>query len=210
MAKIENLTLQQGDTQPLVVYCEVEPIVYKAITAIEATAPVRITAPGHGLVTGWRCAVTNVKGMTEINGEANSLKAGDYHRATILDANTIEFNDVNGAGFKPYTSGGFVQYNTPRDLTGCAGRLQIRNKKGGGTVLFSMTTENGMIAIDPATSSVTLYFDAISFETVTWRKGYYDLELYKTVTRGAATVESVYTPIEGAVTLDADTTRVLP
>ncbi len=205
--KTQNLTLQQGKTQPLVLRCETTPIVYKAITAIQQTAPVRMTVTGHGALDGWRAAVTNVKGMTEINATANSIKASDYHPVTVIDANTIEFNDVDAAGFKAYTSGGYLQYNSPMDLSGYAARLQIRNKKGGSTILFSMTTENGLIDIDNALKTVTLYFDAIDFTGLTWKTGYYELELYKDVVRGATTIESVYSPLEGTVTLDVETTK---
>lgn len=205
--KTQDLSLQQGKTQPIVLRCETETIIYKAITAIQQTAPIRLTVTGHGAVQGWRGAVTNVKGMTEINGIANELKSSDYHPITVVDADTVEFNDVNAAGFKAYVSGGYLQYNTPMDLTGYAARLQIRNKKNGATMLFEMTTENGLVAIDNTLKTVTLYFDAIDFTNLTWKKGYYELELYKNVVRGAETIESVYSPLEGDVTLDVETAK---
>ena len=205
--KTQDLYLQQGKTQPIVLRCETDVIAYKAISAITQTAPIRITAVGHGMVNGWRGAVTNAKGMTEINGEANALRSSDYHAVTIIDADTVEFNDVDASGFKPWTSGGYLQYNTPMDLTGYSARLQMRNKKNGDTILFSMTTANDLIAIDTTLKTVTLYLEAIDFTALTWKKGYYELELYKDVTRGALTVESVYSPIEGNVFLDAETTK---
>lgn len=210
--KLTPIALQQGKTQPFVVRCaEAEPIVYKAITEATQTAPLRLKAVGHGLLDGWPAAVTNLRGMTEINGEPNKLRESDYHPATVIDADYIEFNDVNAAGFKTYTSGGYLQYDPPMDLTGYKARLQIREKKNGKTILFSMTSENGLIGIDASTHLVTLYFDAIDFTDLTWKTGYYELELYKDITRtvGAVTTttESVYSPIEGPITLDTETTR---
>lgn len=205
--KTQEITLQQGKTQPLVLRCETEPVVYVPITSITQTAPIRITAPAHGLVDGWRAAVTNVKGMVEINGEANKLKSGDYHQATVVDGNIVEFNDVNAAGFKAYVSGGYLQYNTPLDLTGFKARLQIRNKKNGDTVLFEMTDDDDLIAIDTTLNTVTLYFDAFDFTAQSWKKGYYELELYKDIVRGTLTIPFVYSPLEGPITLDVETTK---
>lgn len=205
--KTQDITLQQGETQPLVLRCETEPIVYVPITGITQTAPVRITAPAHGLVDGWRAAVTNVKGMAEINGEANKLKAADYHAATVVDGNTVEFNDVNAAGFKEYVSGGYLQFNTPMDLTGLKARLQVRNKKGGDVVLFEMTGDDGLIAIDMVLQTVTMYFDAVDLAAQGWKKGYYELELYKDMVRGAQTIPFVYSPLEGVITLEVETAK---
>jgi hypothetical protein len=262
----QDIYLQQGKTQPLVLRCEMTaPIVHKPITAISLGfgAP-RLTVTGHGMLDGWRSACYGVLGMKQINAENNPPSESDYRAATVIDANTIEFNavipvDDNGRKWSAYTAEGFIQYNTPRDLAGLNGRLHIRTKKGaelklkctvGGvsgtsrptaagadgtvtwiattdavteawaagatyaaddvvdpTILFSMTTTNGLIAIDDTLKTVTLYFDAIDFTALTWKKGYYELELYKDVVRGVATIESVYSPLEGFVYLDAETTK---
>jgi len=211
-SKITPLALQQGKTHPLVVQCYTTPIKYKAITGISNAAPVRLTVVGHEVPDGWlRCAVTNVKGMTEINATANAVKDKDYHRATLVDADHIEFNDVDAAGFKTYASGGYLQYDTPLTLTGYKARLQIRDKKNGATLLFEMTTEDGLIGIDTAKSEITLYFDAADFTAKTWAKGYYELEIYKEVTRtvGAVTTttDEVFSVQEGPVTLSTETAK---
>jgi hypothetical protein len=172
----KNITVDQGKSFALVLRWETEPIIYKAISGITQSAPVIIHAPAHGIPDGWRCAVTNVKGMTEINGQANELKATDYHTATVVDADHIEFNDVNAAGFKPYASGGHVQYNTPVDLVGFAARLQVKDKVGG-TLLFTMTTENGRIEIDTAARTITLKITAEDTAALLWKKGVFELEM---------------------------------
>lgn len=205
--KTQEIRLQQGKTQPLVLRIETDEIAYKAITAITQTAPVGITATGHGLVQGWRAAVTNVKGMIEINAVANEVKDRDYHPATVVDPNTVQFNDVNAAGFKSYASGGYLQYNVPMDLAGYSARMDIRDRKNGNTVLDSFTTANGLIEIDNALKTVTIYFDAIDFTALTWKKGYYELELFKDITRGGNIIEYVYSPIEGPIFLDVETTK---
>ncbi len=114
---------------PLPVRWETGAIIYKQISAISQTAPVRMTVPGHGLPAGWRAAVSGVKGMTEMNvTDPSRIRDDEYHQVTVIDANTVEFNDVNAAGFKAYTSGGYLQYNTPADLTGYTARMAIKAK----------------------------------------------------------------------------------
>lgn len=203
--KTQDLYLQQGKTQPLVLRCETVPIVYKTISAIQKSAPVRMTLNNTtGLLDGWRVAVTGVK---DIDTEANKVKDKDYHAVTLIDATTVEINDINAVGFKTYTSGGVLQFNTLLDLAGYDARLEIRNKKNGDTVLYTMTVTNKLIAIDNATKTVTLYFDAVPLSDLTWKKGYYELELFKTITRDGDSIVSVYSPLEGNVFLDVETTK---
>ena len=82
------------------------------------------------MVDGWPVAVTNVKGMTEINAEANNVRDSDFHPVTVIDPDTIEINDINASGFKAYVSGGVIQYNTPVDLSGYKARDTIKKKVG--------------------------------------------------------------------------------
>lgn len=206
-SKQTTIHLKQGDSHALVLRIETDPIIYKTITAIAQSAPLRITAVGHGIINGQNAAVTNVKGMTEINGTANDLQSADWHPATVVDPDTVEFNDVNGAGFKAYVSGGVLQYNTLMSLTGWDARLQVRNKKGGDDILLEMTTANGLLALDTTLRTVTIYFDAIDLTDIAWKKGYYDLELFKDVVRGGQTIEQVYSPMEGPITTELDTTK---
>ena len=172
-----DLELLQGKTFSLALRWETPPVVYKAITGITQTAPVRVTVPAHGIPDGWRVAITNVKGMTQINVEANKkLTKRDYHQATVIDANTIEINDINASGFKEYVSGGYVQFNTPTNLVGFTARMSIKNKVGG-TELFSLTTTNGRITIDAAARIIALNISADDTAAITWASGVYDLEM---------------------------------
>ena len=174
MADTKDLSLVQGKTFSLVLRWETEPIVYKTITAIQQTAPARLTVTGHAIPDGWRCAVTNVKGMTEINAEANALRDKDYNPITVIDANTVEINAINAAGFRAYTSGGVLQFNTPVDLTGYTARMDIKDKVGG-TVLKSLVSPTD-ITLNTATSTITLTISATDTAAFTWKKGVYDLE----------------------------------
>ena len=200
MAATKDLTIQQGRTFSLALRWESPPVVYRPITAIAQTAPARLTVPTHGVPDGWRVAITNVKGMTEINAEANKLTSRDYHQATVIDANTLDINDINAAGFKPYTSGGYIQFGTPVDLTGFTARMAIKNRVGG-TVLHTLTTENGGIAIDAAAKLVTLNITAADTTLMTFTTGVYDLEMVS-----GATPAVVTALLSGRVTVTKEVT----
>jgi hypothetical protein len=182
MAKREDLTIVRGKTFSLEVRWEELPIVYKAITAIAQTAPALITATGHGLKNGWRVAVVSVKGMAAINA-GTPVKDKDYHAVTIPvadGANKVELNDVNAADFKPYTSGGYLQYNSPASLAGFAARMSIKDKVGGTELLRLDTTlvaPQPRIALDDDEHTITLTLSATETADITWTKGVYDLEL---------------------------------
>lgn len=176
MAASKNFIIEQGKTFAQLLRWETLPIIYKQITNISQSAPVRLTVPGHGVPDGWRCAVTNVKGMTEINATANALKDKDYHQATVVNQDIIEFNDTNATGFKPYLSGGTLQYNTPTNLAGFTARMMIRRKLND-PVLCSLTTENGGISISPDNKRILVTISADDTAAFDWNKGVYDLEM---------------------------------
>lgn len=176
LPKNQNLTIVKGTTYELPVRWETEPIVYKAITGVTQTAPAVVTCVGHGVPDGWRVAIVSVKGMTQINAKNSPPKESDYTLATVLTGDTLELNSVNAAGFKAYTSAGYVQYNAPQDLTGYIARIDIKDKIGG-TVLLALTTENGRVTVNNTTKTITLLISADDTAAITWKRGVYDLEL---------------------------------
>ena len=176
MAATKDLVIEQGKTFSQVLRWESQPVVYKAITAITQSAPVQITVPAHGIPQGWRVAVVSVKGMTQLNSSNVPPKAKDYHQATVISVDKIELNDVNAADFKPYVSGGYVQFNTPVDLAGMSARLVVKDKVGG-TELLRLDTTGGGIVLNNTTKTITATITAGSTAALTWAKGVYELEL---------------------------------
>ena len=153
----QNYTIKQGETWRRVLRWEQGIFVYKTITAITKAAPVRLTAATHGLIDGWRFAVSNVEGMTEINA-ANEPpdEHTEYHVAAYIDANTVEINKINSLGFTAYKSGGVLRYHPPVVLTGYTARMQFRKSAKDSTVLHSLTTENSGIALDNVTGTIKI------------------------------------------------------
>lgn len=201
MAASQNFTIVQGKTFSQVLRYEAPPIVYKPITAIAQTAPARITCTGHGVPDGWRVCVQSVKGMKQINASNTPPKASDYHKATVVDANTVELNDVNAADFTAYQSGGYLVFNTPVDLSAfTSARMSIKDKVGG-TELLRLDTSNSRIALNNSAKTITLTVDATTTAGLTWTKGVYDLEL---VSAGGI----VTALMAGAVTVAKEVTTV--
>lgn len=181
MADTKDLLITQGKTFSLVLRWETEPVIYRPITAIQQTAPVRMTVDTTGLPDGWRCAVTNVKGMTEINAEANALRDKDYNPVTVIDSTTLEINAINAAGFKSRVSGGILQYNTPVSLVGYTSRMKIKDKVGGTLLASTEIADAPMnilsVALDTAAHTITLTINATDTAALTWKTGVYDLEM---------------------------------
>lgn len=172
-------TIRQGRTFKYVVRPESLPLVYKPITAIAQSAPVSITATGHGLATGWNVAVTNVDGMTEINAVANALRDSDFKPVTVVDPNTVTINSVDAAGFSAYTAGGNLVYYTPVSLDGAVARLDLRDAIGG-ELLYQMSTTLGNIAVDDTAHTVTLTIPAADTAGFTFLSAVGDLEVVYT------------------------------
>ncbi len=76
----------------------------KTITGATQTNPVNLTIVGHGMTTGKYLQVAGVVGMTQLNDK--------IYTVTVVDADHVTLDGVNGAAFTPYTSGGSATYGT--------------------------------------------------------------------------------------------------
>ena len=168
--------VRQGRTFKYVVRPERLPLVYKPITNIAQSAPITITAVGHGLATGWGAAVTNVAGMSEINATANALRESDFRPVTVVDPDTVTINAVDAAGFSAYASGGHLVYYTPVSLAGAVARLDLRDAVGG-TLLHSMSSTAGDIVLNDTEHTITVTMPAADTEGFTFLSAVGDLEV---------------------------------
>lgn len=194
MAK-KSLKITRGSTLSETFRYESPHKIYKPITNISNAAPMVITSVGHGLPEKWRVKVTNVAGMVEINSVENYLEAAK------LTADTMEINSVNAVGFKPYVSGGILEYNQPINLTGVSAMLQVRENIDSNEILLELSTDNNGIVIDPTNSTITISMSSAATSMIAWDKGVYSLEL--TFLDG-----TVITLLEGQVTVLKEVTRV--
>jgi hypothetical protein len=196
MATTKTLTIVRGKTLQQVIRWETTPVVRKAITAISTTsgAP-RLTVPLHGLTNGWRAACIGIKGTKELNAaDPAKLRDSDYYEVTVIDANTIEFNDVNAADFAAYTSGGFIVFNSPCDLAGYTAEVVIKDKVGG-TVLLSSRLSDAPLnlitaTVDNAAKTVAIEISATDTTALAWKKGVWEVEMHS----GSGVVSSMIAP----------------
>ncbi|THF55910.1 hypothetical protein [Pseudothauera rhizosphaerae] len=172
-----DLCIIRGATVALPIRIESDTLAYATINDVLQSAPVQIVASGHGIPDGWRAAVMNVKGPVELNAANNPPRDSDFRRTTRLDTSTVAFNAVNGAGFKPYVSGGQLAYYLPVNLALYdSARMDVRNRVGG-DLLASFSTDEGTLGLDAANDCLWLRLTAEQSAELSWTKGVFDAEL---------------------------------
>ncbi len=140
---------------------------YKPITAIQQTAPLKMTVPGHGLPGEW---MTWCEGVQQGQG-LNLDKATAVGRMTrVVDADTVEFNDINGLQLK--ASGGVLVFQLPVDLTGMVPRVEIR---GDGADPIVLTLGDGLNVTGLGQLLIVLTPEQTA--AITWTRGEWDLDL---------------------------------
>lgn len=76
----------------------------KTITGATQANPVALTITGHGYSTGQVALISGVGGMTQLNDRMYTL--------TVVDANTVTLNGVDGSAFSAFTTGGSATTGT--------------------------------------------------------------------------------------------------
>ena len=76
----------------------------KTITGVGLSNPLTLTINSHGYTTGNYAQIASVGGTTQINS--------CIYKLTVVDANTISLDGVDGTGFSAFTSGGTCTVGT--------------------------------------------------------------------------------------------------
>lgn len=178
MVTEHDITLRQGSSERITVRWETEPYVYAAIQSISRAAPAVITTQAaHEIPGGWRVAVVDAQGMTQLNAKSNPPAKTDFRRARVRSGTQIEFNDLSSAAFGAHKTGtGYLQWLTPHPLQDFEARMDIKDRVGG-TTLMTLNTDNGGIVLSDAEKTISLVFNPADTEGLTWRAGVYDLEM---------------------------------
>lgn len=167
-----NLKIYQGSTFQQILRWESADFVYVAITAITQAAPAVVTAPAHGIPRGWRFQIVNVNGMKNINSDAE-----EYYTAYSVGTDTVTINSENSISYPAYTTGGQLVYKQPVSVVGLTARMQIRATAESTTVIDELTTENGKIVIDSATSTIIILISATVTAAYDFKTAVYSLEV---------------------------------
>lgn len=117
-------------------------LIYKAITAIAATAPVRLTV-AHELPTDWPVWVEQAQQLQALN---RAPLRTTPHMASVIDASTLEINTINAAGTS--AKGGQLIYQAPLDLTGATAVLQLLEEGADAGTLPATVNAGGWVDVD--------------------------------------------------------------
>lgn len=178
MAKIYDILMLQGETFALAVRWESERWEYAPIASITASAPATITTSAHNIPDGWRVAVVDAKGITQLNAKNNPPKTSDMRRATVVDTTTVEFNDVSTASFGTHTPNtGYIAWHSPKPLAGHTARMQAKDRAGGRVLLSLTSAVGGGITLDDTDKVIEMTISAEQTEAVDWSNAVYDLEI---------------------------------
>lgn len=177
-----ELKILQGKTFTVAMKFAGEDLIYKTVQAIVNKAPARLTVTAHGLPNEWPVRVESAATPLEL-----LTAQGQWKTASKVDANTIEFNDMNLSAAKPLTGPAVLIYPRPEDMTGWKIRAMFRDTVSGTLLLTAssvtpdspITTPDGSITIDVANSEFTLTFTAAKTAAITWVKAVYDIEAIK-------------------------------
>lgn len=164
-----DLRIIQGATfrKPLLL---MQPVyAYKPIGTIQQSAPLRLSVTAHGLPDGWPTWIEGVRGWSALNRDKQRER---FRVAKVIDADTIEFNDLNGLGQS--AAGGTLVYQLPVDLAGASARMNIRDAAG--NLLLALLTVTGELVVD-GLGRLLMVLSAAQTAALTWTQGFYDLEL---------------------------------
>lgn len=174
-----NLTIRRGASADIPIRLETDQLVYVPITGIANSAPISITAPAHGCPDGWRAMVQDVGGMTEINTPWDGVQDDSFRRVTVVDTDTVEFNDVNAAGLGAYTSGGHLVYRQPLDLSQFVeARMDVKSSVSGAVLATYRHTSGGLL-IDTVAGALRLILSPSAALALAAAKRYFDIELIR-------------------------------
>jgi hypothetical protein len=107
----------------------------KTITGATQANPVALTVVAHGYTTGQVVMLTGVGGMTQLNDR--------LYTVTVVDANTITLNGVDGTAYTAYTSGGSATTGTFYALKPSA---DVATLTGGNALATDAWGANGVAA----------------------------------------------------------------
>jgi len=173
-----KLSVRKGANADIPLRIETGSLSFAAITAMAKSAPLRVTAPAHGVPDGWYVAIIDAKGMTSLNAaDSNDIRDTEFHRVTWIDADTLDFDDISSANFKPYTSGGYLAFYAPMDLSAYTSARMDLKLRVGGDVILALSTTAGTLEIDAATSTVWIRLTDADLEAISSRDYVTDIEL---------------------------------
>lgn len=185
-----NLTIRRGASSDIPIRIETDELIYRPITAMTRSAPLQITATAHGLPNGWRAAIQNAGGSSEINLPWDRLRDADLRKIAWIDADHFTFPEINSSSWRTYTSGGQVVYYQPLDLSAFSSASMDVRAAVDGSLLAHYNTTDGTLEIDSTASAIWLRLTETETESLPADDLVFDVEL----TRNAGGVIAICSP----------------
>lgn len=174
-----DITIRRGATIAIPIRIESSTLNYTDISSMTRTSPLRVTATAHGIPDGWRVAIQNAGGMTQLNTPQDSVRDADLRRVTKVDANTLSFDGVNSSAWRAYTSGGQLAWYAPFDLSSYdSARMDVRDAVDG-ALLAAYNTADGTLEIDVENAVVWLNLSVSKTLLLAAGRHVFDIELIK-------------------------------
>jgi len=174
-----NFRIYQGSIFDQIFRWETATKAYATITNISRSAPcvIQVAVGSDTPPPSWRIRVNNVAGMKEIN----NLTDDTYYISTNSVLRDVTVNEIDSTNFTPYTSGGVLSWNYPRDLSLYASaKLQIRKTTNSSTVELELTSANNEIILDNIDKTIRVIMTSTQTAALNFINAIYNLELTDT------------------------------
>ena len=172
-----KIEVRLGASADIPIRVETGSLTFAPIASIAKSAPVRVvTTDPHGIHDGWRAAIVDAKGMTELN--ADTVSDRDLTKVTVIDATTLDLDGISSLSFRTHTANtGAVAFYAPKDLSAYTSANMDLKKRIGGVVEANFSTTAGTLEIDVATNAVWLRLADTDTALLSARDYVFDIEL---------------------------------
>jgi len=172
-----KIGVRLGASADIPIRVETGNLKFAPIASIAKSAPARIvTTDPHGIPDGWRVAIVDAKGMTELN--ADTVSDRDLTKITAVNSTTIDLDGISSLSFRTHSANtGAVAFYEPKDLSSYTSANMDVKKRVGGDIEANFNTTDGTLEIDTAINAVWLRSTDVDIANLTPRDYVFDIEL---------------------------------
>jgi len=199
--KLKLPTIRLGASVDIPIRVETNSLTFAPIASIAKSAPVRVvTTSPHGVPDGWRAAIVDAKGMTELNSD--KVSDSDLMKVTVVDATTLDLDGISSLSFRTHTANtGAVAFYAPKDLSAYTSANMDVKKQVGAEAVANFNTIDGTLEIDALASAVWVRLDSSDLSALSAEDYVFDIELTRPDGIDAiCSAESVFTVVPEVTT----------
>ncbi len=199
--KLKLPTIRLGASVDIPIRVETNSLTFAPIASIAKSAPVRVvTTSQHGVPDGWRAAIVDAKGMTELNSD--KVSDSDLMKVTVVDATTLDLDGISSLSFRTHTANtGAVAFYAPKDLSAYTSANMDVKKQVGAEAVANFNTIDGTLEIDALASAVWVRLDSSDLSALSAEDYVFDIELTRPDGIDAiCSAESVFTVVPEVTT----------